>query len=110
VEALAEQLSVRVKPWSERKRAAFDVLVNATPVGSWGEDSPMPPGVWYEDRVVLDAVLRAEPTPLRREVEQSGGRTLGGLDWWVEQGAEQISLLTGEEISVEELRQALDLL
>lgn len=109
-EALARQFSAQVVAWEARAGAAFDVLVNSTPVGSAGKHSPMPPGVDYNGRVVLDAVLRAEPTPLRKEVEAGGGQALGGLDWWVEQGAEQTSLLTGEKISVEELKEALDLL
>ena len=109
-EALARQLPARVVAWEARAEQPFDVLVNTTPVGSAGQRSPMPPGVDYGGRLVLDAVLSSTPTPLRQEATAGGGRALGGLDWWVEQGAEQISLLTGEKILVNELREALDVL
>ena len=109
-EALARQYSARVVAWEARADEPFEVLVNTTPVGSAGKRSPMPAGVDYHGRLVLDAVLNLTPTPLRQEVEAGGGQAMGGLDWWVEQGAEQISLLTGEEISAEELSEALDLI
>ena len=106
-EALARELSAEVVRWDRRAEAPFELLVNTTPVGSLGRRDPMPPGVDYEGRAVLDAVLRAEPTPLRRAAAAGGGRAMGGLDWWVQQGAEQISLLTGEEIQVPELEDVL---
>lgn len=104
---MAQRLCARAVPWSARATEPFEVLVNATPVGSNGRQSPLPPQVELAHRVVLDAVIRSEPTPLLQQAEARGARTISGMQWWVQQGAEQISLLCGEQITVEQLQRAV---
>ncbi len=109
VAGLARELSAAAVEWDHRADAPFHLLVNTTPLGSRGRRDPMPAGVDYTGRAVLDAVLREEPTPLRRAAAAGGGQAMGGLSWWVQQGAEQITLLTGEEITVPELEDVLNI-
>ena len=53
--------------------------------------------------MVLDAVLRWEPTPLLRRARAAGAILFSGADWWVRQGAAQLPLLTGYPATVAEL-------
>jgi shikimate dehydrogenase len=66
---------------------AADVVVNATPVGAWGDALPIDPGALAPAAVVLDLVVRAGETPLVRAARARGLRASGGLPMLLEQGA-----------------------
>jgi 3-dehydroquinate dehydratase/shikimate dehydrogenase len=106
--ALAGQLQVRAVPWERRGEEPFEVLVNATPCGAGGRGDPLPEEQDLRGRVVLDAVICAGPTPLLRRAREAGAVTIDGMQWWVEQGARQLSLLTGRPLSAAQVRQALE--
>ena len=55
--SFARRFHVESVPWGTRARAAWDLLVNATPVGQSGEESPMP-GEGLSGRWLLDMVVR----------------------------------------------------
>ena len=111
--AVAHELELATVVWAARGQHVFDLLVNATPLGSDGVSDPMPPDVVFDDRLVLDAVIGptgslgptggAGSTPLIRRARADGARTFEGIDWWLHQGSRQMTLITGEPISVEEL-------
>ena len=76
----------------------WDVLVNATPVGTApaAHESPLPPGHALDGQLVYDLVYNPPQTRLLRDAAQAGCRTIGGLDmlvaqaqaqfeWWTEQ-------------------------
>lgn len=106
-QALAQDFGVRQVPWERRSQEPFTILVNATPCGSGGQGDPLPGEIPWQDRVVLDAVLGPAPTPLLRRARQGGGLGISGQQWWVQQGARQMSLLTGRQISAEEVEALL---
>jgi 3-dehydroquinate dehydratase / shikimate dehydrogenase len=75
--------------------ASWDVLVNATPVGSRGV-----PGVAFEGildgRVVYDLVYDPDPTELIRRAAHAGCQTIGGLDMLIAQAERQFEIWTGQ--------------
>jgi shikimate dehydrogenase len=89
--------------------AAFDLLVNATPVGMWPhiQASPWPeslpiPAHW----LVCDLVYRPRATRLLWQARRSGARALGGLEMLVHQGARALELWTGRPPPLEVMRAA----
>jgi 3-dehydroquinate dehydratase/shikimate dehydrogenase len=102
--SLGAALPVASVPWEERDRTPFDVLVQATPCGADGVADPMPPGVEWAGRTVLDMVLVPRASPLLVRVARGGGRAIAGIEMWLRQGALQLSALTGLRVEAEELR------
>jgi 3-dehydroquinate dehydratase/shikimate dehydrogenase len=76
-------------------RHSWDVLVNATPVGSRAE-----PGNAYDrpldGRVVYDLVYDPDPTELMRAAADAGRMVIGGLEMLVAQAERQFELWTGQ--------------
>lgn len=98
-----EEKGVRVDCWGRevsRETLAnqeYDVLVNATPVGF------IPPEIDLKDKVVLDGVLAASPTPLAARAMAQGARFAGGAAIWGAQGAVQLGLFKGPEVDPDRL-------
>lgn len=98
-----EKKGARVDLWGrEVSREAlanqeFDVLINATPDGS------IPPGIDLKDKVILDGVLAASPTPLAAQALTQGARFAGGAAIWGAQGAGQLRLFGGPEVDPDRL-------
>lgn len=85
------------------------LIVNCTPVGMypqvdaspWIEGVPLPRHV-----TVYDTIYRPEQTRLMAQVEQAGGRAIGGLGMLVRQGAKAFEIWTGRPAPVEVMFQA----
>jgi 3-dehydroquinate dehydratase/shikimate dehydrogenase len=75
---------------------SWDVLVNATPVGTHpdAEQSAFPESA-YSGTVAYDLVYNPARTRFLREASACGCRTIGGLEMLVAQAARQIELWTG---------------
>jgi len=93
--ALAADLDVRaaLRPVPA---GSWDVLVNATPVGTAPdtERSAFPESV-YDGDVAYDLVYNPPRTRFLRDASARGCRTIGGLDMLVAQAQRQIELWTG---------------
>ena len=104
--ALAEALGVGaagrpVPPGS------WDVLVNATPVGTHPAiDQTAFPESCYDGEVAYDLVYNPPRTRFLRDAAAGGCRTIGGLDMLVEQARRQVELWTGLRPDAEPMRQA----
>ena len=86
---------------------AADLLVNATPVGSWPdqEASIWPPEVRYPAHLaVFDLVYSPQETRLLRSARESGACTFGGIELLVAQGAQAFELWTGLPAPLEVMR------
>jgi len=79
--------------WDALRTAAWDVLVNATPLGTGGEQI-LPPAA-LTGRVVLDAAYAAGPTPLVVAARARGLAVSDGLDLLAAQAVGQFAILTG---------------
>ncbi|HEY7516473.1 MAG TPA: shikimate dehydrogenase [Vicinamibacteria bacterium] len=91
---------VASRPW--------DVLVNATPVGSTSDPvkSPVPARLHRPGTVVLDMVYDPLVTPLLKEAEAGGAQTVDGLQMLIAQAAGQFETWTGMEAPLDAMRAA----
>jgi 3-dehydroquinate dehydratase / shikimate dehydrogenase len=87
--------------------ASWDVLVNATPVGTFphADDTPFPEAR-FDGRLVYDLVYNPLVTRLQRDALAAGCRALGGLDMLVSQAQLQQEIWMGRKPSVAVLRDA----
>lgn len=93
--ALASELGVSAAPWPPPV-GSWDVLVNATPVGSTAQpgvpiDQPLEGG-----RVYYDLVYEPEPTALMARAADAGLTVIGGIEMLVAQAERQFELWTGQ--------------
>jgi 3-dehydroquinate dehydratase / shikimate dehydrogenase len=86
----------------------WDVLINATPVGSSSEPvkSPVPARLHRAGSVVLDMVYDPLVTPLLREAQAAGAQTVDGLQMLIAQAAGQFETWTGLEAPLDAMRAA----
>jgi 3-dehydroquinate dehydratase/shikimate dehydrogenase len=86
----------------------WDLLVNATPVGTTPHVDATPfPGP-FDGQLVYDLVYNPPATRLLREARAAGCETLGGLEMLVAQAAGQIAWWTGREPDREAMRRAAE--
>jgi 3-dehydroquinate dehydratase/shikimate dehydrogenase len=86
----------------------WDVLINATPVGSPSDplESPVPARLHRPGSVVLDMVYDPLVTTLLREAEAAGAQTVDGLQMLIAQAAGQFETWTGMEAPLDAMRAA----
>ncbi|HET7294286.1 MAG TPA: shikimate dehydrogenase [Vicinamibacteria bacterium] len=86
----------------------YDVLVNATPVGSHAchDDTPVPAELLRPGAVVFDMVYDPLETRLLREATAAGCRTIGGLEMLIAQALAQFETWTGLEAPHEVMKSA----
>jgi len=84
---------------------AWDVLVNATPLGSgaFPGQSPVSSGVLRRGAVVFDMVYEPRETPLLAAAKTGGCATIDGLEMLVAQAVGQFEAWTGVAAPVEEM-------
>ena len=85
-------------------KTAFDVIVNATPVGMAGNKEP---AILDEKelnaKLVFDMVYNPVETPLLRMARAKGLAVITGVEMFVHQGAEQFQLWTGKPAPREDM-------
>ena len=103
--ALAEAVGVQATAWPPE--GEWDLLVNATPVGTWPghEHAPISLASVKAERV-YDLVYNPEDTRLLRDARAAGADTMGGLDLLLAQAARQFEWWTGQAAPVEVMRAA----
>ena len=99
---LAEEFRCGVTPWDHRMRGSGSVLVNCTSIGMLPDvdASPVPADALGRYEAVFDVVYNPIETRLLRDAAASGCRTIGGVEMFVYQAAEQLRLWTGLEPEV----------
>jgi shikimate dehydrogenase len=83
------------------------LVVNATPIGTGSDESPLDSDLLRPDLAVLDLVYRPSPTRLVREARAAGAEARDGSGMLIRQAALSFSLWTGHEAPVEAMRDAL---
>ena len=89
----------------------FDVVVNATPLGTRGEkenETPATASQLRGARVAYDLVYNPHETRFLREAHDAGCATVGGLSMLVAQAAVQFKLWTGADAPLEVMRAAAE--
>jgi shikimate dehydrogenase len=84
-----------------------DLLVNATPIGTGSDESPIPADLLRADLAVLDLVYRPSPTRLVRDARAAGASATDGAGVLLRQAAASFSLWTGQPAPIEVMRDAL---
>ncbi|MFV2064475.1 MAG: shikimate dehydrogenase [Chloroflexota bacterium] len=87
--------------------AAADLLVNATPVGTDSDESPVPADLLRPDLAVLDLVYRPSPTRLVAEARACGAAAEAGAAILLGQAWRSLELWLGRPAPVEVMRGAL---
>ncbi|HSP89552.1 MAG TPA: shikimate dehydrogenase [Vicinamibacterales bacterium] len=106
--ALAAALGVGAAP-RPVPAGAWDLLVNATPVGTHPDtDQSAFPESSYDGRVVYDLVYNPARTRFLREASARGCRTIGGLGMLVAQARRQVELWTGLRPDAGPMREAAE--
>ena len=85
---------------------SWDLLVNATPVGTAPRDETPWPNADLDGRFVYDLVYNPPLTRLLREAATAGCQTLGGLEMLVAQAARQFEWWTGKRPDASAMRRA----
>ena len=104
--ALADFLECPFVPLSEIERLDTDVLIQTTPVGMFPREdaSPVPAHMFREGMVVMDAVYNPMETKMLKDAHSRGCETIGGLEMFIHQGAQQFQLWTGLEAPLKVMR------
>jgi 3-dehydroquinate dehydratase/shikimate dehydrogenase len=86
---------------------SWDLLVNATPIGTAPlvDDSPVPESA-LDGRLVYDLVYNPPATRLLQDARRAGCGVLGGLDMLVAQAAAQFAWWTGRQADPAVMRDA----
>jgi len=87
---------------------AADLIINATPIGTDSDETPVPSYLLRPDLKVLDLVYRPHPTRLVREARAIGASARSGVGTLLRQAAASFSLWTGRDAPVDVMRQALE--
>ena len=108
-----KQLATR---WSIKNRelegavfAEFDVVVNATPLGTQGQLEGETPALAQQlrgARLAYELVYNPRVTQFLREAEAAGCETLDGLPMLLAQAAQQFQLWTGQPANAEVMQRA----
>ena len=85
-----------------------DLLVNATPIGTGSDESPVLADVLRPDLAVLDLVYRPSPTRLVRDARAAGASATDGAGVLLRQAAASFSLWTGQPAPIEAMQAALE--
>jgi len=91
------------------KAQAWDVLVNATPVGSGAVpgESPVPEAALRPGSVVFDMVYEPRETPLLAAARSKGCVTIDGVEMLVAQAVGQFEAWTGAQAPLEAMTEAV---
>jgi shikimate dehydrogenase len=106
---LAEEFGATCKTICEADFTGFDVIVNATPLGTRDQledETPVTAAQMVNVRLVYDLVYNPLETRFLYEARAAGCKTLAGLEMLVMQAAVQFKLWTDKAPDVEVMRAA----
>ncbi len=108
--AVARELDCGSGTLGSLPQLTWDVIVNATPVGSGplAKESLVPAEAHRPGSVVLDMVYEPAETRLLREARAAGCAVVTGREMLVAQAIPQFESWTGQRAPVEVMRQAVD--
>ena len=108
-ENLASDLDCEFKPLSKIKQLPYHIIVNATSAGMTPHDDSVPvdTDLLESGTVIMDMVYNPLRTRLLAEAEKIGCTTVDGVSMFVNQGAVQFELWTGEKAPVDVMRKVV---
>jgi shikimate dehydrogenase len=108
-EKLASALDCEFKPLSEIKQLPYHIIINATSAGMAPRDDSAPLNTDFlaSETVVMDMVYNPLKTRFLAHAEKIGCTTVDGVAMFVNQGAVQFELWTGEKAPVDVMRRVV---
>lgn len=109
-QAVGEAVGCRHGDLANLANESWDVLINATPVGSSAMDdtaTPVPAELLRPGALVFDMVYVPLETRLLREAKAAGCQVIDGLEMLLSQAVGQFETWTGLEAPIDEMREAL---
>ena len=106
---LAEKFGAVCESVANASFADFDLVINATPLGTRGQHEDETPARAVQLRGALcayDLVYNPPETLFIREAREAGCEIIGGLEMLVAQAAEQFKLWTGEDAPLDVMNDA----
>ena len=106
---LAEKFSLSCEPLEGATFAGFDLVVNATPLGSLGARQQLTPATADQlngVKLAYDLVYNPSETLFMSEAKAAGCQTLGGMEMLVAQARRQFKLWTGKDAPAEVMHAA----
>ncbi len=101
---LAKQAGAKTIKKEAVSKTAFDVVLNATPVGMAGNKAPqMLEEKDLNAKLVFDLVYNPIETPLLAMARAKGIPVIAGVEMFVQQGARQFEIWTGKPAPEEEM-------
>jgi 3-dehydroquinate dehydratase/shikimate dehydrogenase len=92
---LAHQARARIAKRADLRKLAFDVIINATPVGMGNtRESPLHDNE-INARYVFDMVYDPPETRLMKLARERGAQVIPGIEMFVQQAARQFEIWTG---------------
>jgi 3-dehydroquinate dehydratase/shikimate dehydrogenase len=99
---LAKQAKAKYLKRTDLKKYAFDVIINATPVGMESKQSPLSEKE-IRTRFVLDMVYTSQETPFTKSARSTGAEIIPGSEMFAQQGARQFEIWTGKPAPEQEM-------
>jgi shikimate dehydrogenase len=98
--------------WSDLRElvASADLVVNATPVGTDSDESPLDARLFHQNLAILDLVYRPSPTRLVHDARMRGLQARAGAGVLLGQGWRSLEAWLGIEISTDVKRAMADAL
>jgi 3-dehydroquinate dehydratase/shikimate dehydrogenase len=101
---LARQSGAKTIKKDAVAKTAFDVIINATPIGMAGiKANQLLEAKDLNTKLVFDLVYNPLETPLLRIARQKGIPIITGIEMFVQQGARQFEIFTGKPAPEEEM-------
>jgi 3-dehydroquinate dehydratase / shikimate dehydrogenase len=107
--AVAAKFGVNCEPLERASFDGFDIVVNATPLGTRGEkedETPALHGQLRGARLAYDLVYNPQETRFLREARAAGCESVGGLPMLLAQAAVQFQLWTGKPAPLDVMNKA----
>jgi 3-dehydroquinate dehydratase/shikimate dehydrogenase len=100
---LARQAGAKTCKKESLAKTAFDVIVNATPVGMAGSKASTIIEGEINAKLVFDLVYNPLETPLIHQARKQGIPFITGIEMFIQQGARQFEIFTGKPAPEEEM-------
>jgi 3-dehydroquinate dehydratase/shikimate dehydrogenase len=106
---LAHQARARIAKRADLKKASFDVIINATPVGMGNtRESPLNENE-INARYVFDMIYDPPETRLMKLARERGAEVIPGVEMFVHQAARQFEIWTGKPAPGDEMMRVVTL-
>ncbi len=108
-EALARELNCELRAMRDIEHCECDILINCSPVGMSPKvaESPVPQRFLKPGMVVFDSVYNPPETRLIKDAKLAGCQTIAGPELFLNQGADQFEMWTGEKAPLQAMREVL---